>query len=68
MYLKEEISNVSIWSAIAWEKRDVRSDNLPLMNSFIWPLGKLRGNGPNTLSKSSGMIFSYGTHRFGNEF
>ena len=40
MHLPEKISNESIWSTLSWEKRDTRSDALPMMNSFIWPLGK----------------------------
>ena len=27
-----------IWSAVA-DQRDFRTDNLPLMNSMIWPIG-----------------------------
>ena len=33
----------SVWSALSWEKRDVRSDALPMMNSFFWPLGECLG-------------------------
>ena len=36
-------ANESVWSALSWEKRDVRSDDLPMMNSFLWPIGKWMG-------------------------
>ena len=32
-------ANESVWTALSWEKRDVRSDSLPMMNSFLWPIG-----------------------------
>ena len=31
--------NESVWSALYWDKRYIRSDALPLMSSLIWPLG-----------------------------
>ena len=43
MHLPEESANESVWSALSWEKRDVRSDALPMMNSFYWPLGEWMG-------------------------
>ena len=43
MHLPEESANESVWSALSWEKRDVRSDDLPMMNSFLWPIGKWMG-------------------------
>ena len=43
MHLPEESANESVWSALSWEKRDVRSDALPMMNSFFWPLGECLG-------------------------
>ena len=29
-----------IWLAFSWEQRDIQADDLPMMNSIIWPLGK----------------------------
>ena len=46
MHLPEVSTNEaieSVWSALSWEKRDVRSDDLPMMNSFLWPIGKWMG-------------------------
>ena len=40
MYLPVEAVNESIWTALSWDKRDIQSDALPMMNSFMWPLGK----------------------------
>ena len=40
MHLPEETGNVSFWTALAWDNRDVRSDGLPMMDSFAWPIGK----------------------------
>ena len=40
MHLPEESANESVWSALSWEKRDLVSDALPMMDSFLWPLGK----------------------------
>ena len=44
MHLPEVSANrsvyESVWSALSWEKRDVRCDDLPMMNSFLWPIGK----------------------------
>ena len=28
-----------IWSVFSWDRRDIRADDLPMMNSFAWPLG-----------------------------
>ena len=28
-----------IWSAFSWDHRDIQADDLPMMNSFAWPLG-----------------------------
>ena len=29
-----------IWSAFSWDRRDIRADDLPMMNSIAWPLGE----------------------------
>ena len=29
-----------IWSAFSWDHRDIEADDLPMMNSFAWPMGE----------------------------
>ena len=43
MYLPEVDTNFStagIWSAFSEERRDNRTDNLPMMDSIAWPIGE----------------------------
>ena len=35
----EEVLNLTVWAALSWENRDIRADALPMMNSYIWPIG-----------------------------
>ena len=39
MNLSQLTTNESVWTALSWDKRDVQSDALPMMNSLVWPLG-----------------------------
>ena len=39
MHLPREVENGSLWSALLWEERDFRSDDLPMTNSILWPIG-----------------------------
>ena len=41
MYLAKEAANISIadiWPAFALDKRDSRTDDLPMMDSITWPI------------------------------
>ena len=29
-----------IWLAFSWEQRDIQADDLPMMNSILWPIGE----------------------------
>ena len=43
MYLPWDIANstnVNILAAFSWDQRDTLADDLPMMNSIAWPLGK----------------------------
>ena len=39
MHLPGEVGNGSLWSSIPWDEKDIRSDDLPMTNSIIWPIG-----------------------------
>ena len=46
MHLPEELDDygnatkAGIITAFSWESRDIRADDLPMMDSIAWPLGK----------------------------
>ena len=42
MHLPGEAANISIavlWSAFSLERRDNRTDDLPMMDTISWPIG-----------------------------
>ena len=39
-YYRNATITSGVWSAFAWDRRDIEADDLPMMNSIAWPLGE----------------------------
>ena len=60
MHLPEGAYNLTIaaiWTSFSEDRRDKRTDNLPMMDSIVWPIGVVLVGLPNFEESESRLLY-----------